>query len=478
MMSLPELPAEVRAGLAPEVQGYIAALEQAVVVLTTRMADLEARLAQNSTNSSRPPSSDPPGTPRGKPPRRGRPPGGQAGHPGRFRALRDPAEVDAIVVCVPGQCAGCGAALPATAAASDPADERRQVTEIPLAPAVVTEYRLAGRRCCHCGHLTRAPLPAEVGSDRIGFGPRLTAIAALLTGRYRLSKREAARCLDDVFGVDLAVGSVSALEQATSAALLPVITEAQVAVQQAAVANLDETSWRQGRQRAWVWTMVTATLTIFHINQSRGGAVARTLLGAAWSGIVGSDRGTMYRWLPTDRRQVCWAHLKRDFQKLVDWGPTSRPTGQRLLQLEAQVFALWHRFRQGEIDRPALQLALAPLQAALWQVLLDGGDSATGKAAGVCWQLQQLWPALWTFAQVEGVEPTNNAAERALRPAVLWRKGSFGTHSEAGSRFVERMLTATTTCRQQGRPLLDLLVTAITAHRRGTPPPSLVTAPG
>jgi transposase len=476
MLPLPELPAQMRTGLAPEVQVYIAALEQAVGVLTTRMAELEARLAPNSTNSSRPPSSDPPGMPRGKPPPRGRQPGGQAGHPGRFRALRDPAEVDAIVVCVPAQCADCGAALPALAAGTDPADERRQVTEVPLAPAVVTEYRLAGRRCSHCGYLTRAPLPIDAGADRSGFGPRLTAIGAVLTGRYRLSKREAAQCLDDLFGVDLAVGSVSALEQATSAALAPVVDHAQAVVQHAAVANLDETRWRQARQRAWVWTVVTATLTIFHINASRGGAVARALLGGNWTGIVGSDRGTMYKWLPADRRQVCWAHLKRDFQKLVDWGSASRPIGQQLLAIEAQVFALWHRFRQGEIDRATLGVELAPIQATMWQVLVDGSTGPTGKAAGVCWELRRVWPALWTFAQIEGVEPTNNSAERALRPAVLWRKGSFGTHSAAGSRFVERMLTVTATCRRHDRPLLDLLVAAITAHRCGAPPPSLLPA--
>ncbi len=225
-----------------------------------------------------------------------------------------------------------------------------------------------------------------------------------------------------------------------------------------------------------MWTVVTATLTIFHINRSRGGAVARALLGGAWTGIVGSDRGTMYKWLPADRRQVCWAHLKRDFQKLVDWGPASRPIGQQLLDVEAQVFARWHRFRQGAIDRATLGAELAPIQATMWQVLVDGSTGPTGKAAGVCWELRHLWPALWTFAQVEGVEPTNNVAERALRPAVLWRKGSFGTHSESGSRFVERMLTVTATCRQHDRPLLDLLVAAITAHRCGSPPPSLVPA--
>jgi len=278
--------------------------------------------------------------------------------------------------------------------------------------------------------------------------------------------------------VELAVGSVSALEQAMSAALEPVVEPARAAVQRAPVANMDETGWRQARKRAWVWTVVTATLTIFHIDPSRGGKVAQALLGAVWAGIVGTDRGTMYTWLPAERRQVCWAHLKRDFQKLVDWGPGARPIGQRLLAIEVQVFAGWHRFRAGEIDRPALGHLLAPLQAEMAAVLEEAITGADAKAAGVCWELRKLWPALWTFALVPGVEPTNNAAERALRPAVLWRKGSFGTHSAVGSRFVERMLTVTTTCRQQNRPVLAVLQAAITAARCGATPPSLLPTAG
>jgi transposase len=474
MIPRPELSAEVRAGLAPEVEAYITALEQAVAALSARMLELEARLAQTSRNSSRPPSSDPPGTAHAQASPQGRRPGGQAGHPGRCRALLDPEAVAVIVACVPEQCADCGAALPTTAAATDPEDERRQVTEVPAVAAVVTEYRLAARRCGTCGRLSRASLPAPVGRD--GFGPRLTALVALLTGRYRLSKREAAACLADLWGVEVAVGSVTALEQVTSAALAPVVEEARTAVQQAVVANLDETRWRQRRRRAWLWTVVTATLTIFHIDPSRGGAVARALLGPCWAGLVGSDRGTMYKWLPAERRQVCWAHLKRDFQKLVDWGPASRPIGQQLLAVEAQVFALWHRFRQGAIDRAMLVRELAPIQATMWQVLVEGSDGPTGKAAGVCWELRQLWPALWTFAQIAGVEPTNNVAERALRPAVLWRKGSFGTHSTEGSRFAERMLTVTATCRQQRRSLFAFLVEAVTAAQQGRAHPSLLSA--
>ena len=454
----------------------IATQAEEIALLRAQVAELTARLGQTSTNSSRPPSSDPPQMSRPPSKPSGRQPGGQPGHPGRFRALLAAAQVDEVIVCRPAACADCGAALAEAAGPTDPADERRQVWEVPPVAVVVTEYRLAARRCGACGHTTRASQPTGAGAN--GCGPRLTAVSATLSGRYRLSKRETVACLGDVFGVELSVGTVSALEQTVSAALEPVVTEAQVAVQQAAVVNMDETGWREARRRAWLWTAVTATLTIFHVNTSRGGAVARALLGAAWSGVVGSDRGTMYSWVDRQRRQVCWAHLKRDFQKLVDWGPASRPIGQRLLEVEAQVFALWHRFRRTEIDRATLVQDLIPIQAAMWQTLIEGSDGPTGKAAGVCSELQRLWPALWTFAHMEGVEPTNNVAERALRPAVLWRKGSFGTHSTAGSRFAERMLTVSATCRQQDRPLLDFLVATLNAQRLDTPPPSLVTATG
>ena len=452
-----------------------ALLRAQVATLTAQVAALTARLSETSANSSRPPSSDPPGKRPPSPPPSGRRPGGQPGHPGHFRALLDVSAVDAVIGCRPASCAGCGAALPAVAGANDPVDERHQVWELPPVAVVVTEYRLAARRCAGCGHVTRAGLPLGASAD--GCGPRLTAVSATLSGRYRLSKRETAACLGDVFGVDLAVGTVSALEQTVSAALAPVVAAAQAALQQAPIVNMDETPWRETRRRVWLWTAVAATLTIFQIHPSRGGAVARALLGSSWAGIVGSDRGTMYNWLERERRQVCWAHLKRNFQKLVDWGPGPRPTGARLLAIETQVFRHWHRFRLGELDRAGLQAALAPVQAEMTAVLDEGATAGHPVAQSLCRGLATLEPALWTFVRVPGVEPTNNAAEQALRPAVLWRKGSFATHSPAGSRFVERLLTVTASCRQQDRPLLDSLVAAVVADRTGTPRPSLIPAP-
>ena len=259
-----------------------------------------------------------------------------------------------------------------------------------------------------------------------------------------------------------------------SAALAPVVAEARAAAQQAAVANVDETGWRQGRQRAWLWTMVTALVTVFHIDRSRGSQVVRALLGANWTGIVGSDRFAAYRWLATERRQVCWAHLQRDFQKLVDWGAGSRPVGERLLAIEAQVFELWHRFRAGELDRAALAVATGRVAAEMAAVLEAGAERGHPAAQPLCRELLAVWPALWTFVLVEGVEPTNNAAEQALRPAVLWRKGSFGTHSDGGSRCAERLLTVSASCRPQRRNLFGFLVEAVIAAQLGHSHPSLL----
>ena len=483
MVERPPILDRLALSLPTEVIAYVAALEAVAATvpvlqvqtqaLQERVAALEARLGQSSTNSSRPPSADPPGTrPPTKPEPGRRRPGGQRGHRGQFRTLLPAEQVTQVERVVPAACAACGTALSEAVGPTDPQDLRHQVVEVPLAPATVTEYHLAARTCAACGQCTRATWP--VGVPQGVVGPRLAAVIALLTGRYRLSKREAARALADLFGVELSVGTISAVEQQVSAALAPVVAEARAAVRAAAVASLDETGWRQGRQRAWLWTVVTALITVFHIDRSRGSQVVRMLLGPEWSGIVGSDRFAAYRWLAVEWRQVCWAHLRRDFQALVDWGPGPRPVGRQLLACQTQLFELWHRHRAGELDRAALVAASSRVAAEVRAVLETAVASGHPRAASLARELLGLWPALWTFVVVPGVEPTNNAAEQALRPAVLWRKGSFGTASDSGSRFVERLLTVTATCRQQHRPLLPFLVDAVTADHAGHPPPSLL----
>jgi transposase len=484
MSVLPRPPEEDLTGLPPSVLAYLAALEALVVAHEGRIAALEARLRQDSGTSSRPPSSDPPKTQaqrRAPPPpvdREGEPRrrGGQPGHPGHHRLLLGEERVDRLVVVTPATCRGCGTALPVDRQAHDPVDERVQVVELPPVRAEVTEYRLAGRQCGSCGTLTRAARPVEATGG--AFGPRLQAVATLLVGRYRLSRREAVACLAELGEVELSVGALARLEQATSTALAPVVDEVATAVQQMPVANVDETGWWQGRTRSWLWTVVTEALTLFRLDPSRGKTVVQALLGPDWTGIVGSDRYSAYRYLPLNQRQLCWAHLIREFRKIAAYNQHQRPLGERLLKITTRIFAAWYRYRAAAIDRPALLVELAPLQAELRRALEAGLDPPHAVVAGaLCGNLLDSWPALWTFARVDGVEPTNNAAERALRPAVLWRKGSFGTQSDDGSRFVERILTVAATCKQQGHSLLGFLVSAVTADRLGLPPPSLLPAP-
>ena len=470
-MKAPSRPSEELLAQAPEpVRAYI--------------AELEARLRQDSSTSSRPPSSDPPKTQaqrRAPPPpadRDGEPRrrGGQPGHPGHHRELLGEERVDRVVDVTPDACRGCGAGLALEAGPGDPADERVQVVELPPVRAEVTEYRLAARQCRSCGTITRAGRPTEAGVG--SFGPRLHGVATLLVGRYRLSRREAVACLAELGEVELSVGTLARLEQTTSTALEPVVDEVAAAVQQAPVANLDETGWWQAKTRSWLWTVVTETLTLFRLDPHRSKAVAQALLGPEWTGIVGSDRYSAYRYLPLEQRQLCWAHLIREFRKLAAYNQHQRPLGDRLLALTTRIFAAWYRFRAGTNDRPTLLLEVAPLQQELRLALEAGLKPPHAVVAGtLCGNLLDSWSALWTFTRVDGVEPTNNAAERALRPAVLWRKGSFGTQSDTGSRFVERIMTVAASCKQQGRSLLDFLVSAVTAARLGLPPPSLVTAP-
>jgi len=255
---------------------------------------------------------------------------------------------------------------------------------LPLAVRV-TEYQMSMRRCPACGKRTRADLPA--GIPRRPFGARLTAVIALLSGRYRLSRREVRRLLQDLWAVRVSLGAVVRQEQAESAALAPAVEEARSAVEQAAVVNMDETGWREDKQRAWLWTVVTAELTVFRIDHSRGGAVVDALLGADFAGVVGSDRWSAYQRFPAERRALCWAHLKRDFQALVDRGGEAEPIGRWGLAEIERLFALWHRFRAGEFDRLELRRRLVPLQARLARLLRRGQANPDRKAAALCREL-------------------------------------------------------------------------------------------
>lgn len=480
MSELPPLADDVRASLTPTVQAYIVALEASVTALqaqveslTNQVAELQARLKQTSQNSSRPPSSDPPSAPprAKKPTRSERKRGGQSNHPGHHRPLKAVADVDVVEQHWPPTCPKCQSGLPQVAA-DGIAPLRQQVWEVPEVKPTVTEHRYEAVSCPRCQALVRAKRPTDVPAG--AFGPRLVSLVGLLVGRYRLSQREVGDLLAEAFGVEMSDGSVAAACGHVSAALATPYETVQTAVEGAPHAHVDETGWKQAGQRRWVWVAVATVVTLFRLSAKRDAPGLRQLLGAGYRGHVTSDRYRVYLTLPLARRQICWAHLKRDLVALSEAPDAVGEWGQRALAVEGQLFALWHRFRAGEIDRPTLQAAIHPLREQFAALLAEGETLPWPKAQSFCIDVQRLEPALWTFAFVAGIEPTNNAAERALRPAVLWRKGSFGSDSDAGLRFVERILTVAMTCRQQQRHLLTFLTDALTAYWSGLPAPSLL----
>lgn len=452
------------------VRAVVLALLDQVQTLQTRVTDLELQLKRHSGNSSRPPSSDPPDAPP-RPTRTptGRTRGAQPGHPGHHRDLLPPGQVDEFVIHRPTACPHCQATLSHNLPASDV--QRQQVWDVPPLQPHITEHQFPTVICPHCQAAVRAARPPEVPPG--SFGPQVVALVALLHGRFRISTREIVLLLEALWQLPISVGSVPALYQTASTALAPVYTDVQQAVQGQAVANVDETPWREQRRTRYLWVAVTVVATLFQVAR-RTRAAFEALLGTPFSGIVGSDRYSAYAHLPPTQRQVCWAHLKRDVQYYRERAGPVGEWGALLLQQIDKLFTAWYRFRAGEVDRAGLQAAMAPVHAELRALVERGCDLPWNKARGFCSDLLLVWPALWTFVDVAGVEPTNNAAERALRPAVLWRKGCYGTDSMDGSRFVERILTVAATCQQQQRPVLPLLADAVRAHWAGTPAPVLI----
>lgn len=440
------------------------AILELVRVFEQRIARLEARLGQNSSNSSRPPSSDGPRVKRGVP----RPPsrrkrGGQKGHPEHERVILPP---DEIIDHKPSRCGRCEAPL----AGDDPDPVIDQVIELPVKMRHVIHRRRHTLVCPRCQALTAAaPAPEAV----CGFGPRLQAATAYLSGVGRLGKRTIRQLFADVHGIPISLGSISNLEARTSHALRSVHDEA-LDYTQGLDANVDETGRRQGPKKAWLWAAVTNWATAFLIRRHRDRGAFDDLVGPS-PGVLTTDRYSVYAHLDPNRRQVCWAHLRRDFQAMIDRRDEGSPIGVELL-FHADILAdQWPRVREGTRSRAWFQREVLPWLREEVHLLLDAGSGCgCAKTAGVCNELLSIEPSLWTFATTPGVEPTNNAAERAVRHAVCWRKTSYGTDSERGSRFVERMLTVVASCRCQGRDVMDFLTRAVSAHQNQAETPSFL----
>lgn len=439
-------------------------LLERVARLEAKTERLEARLRENSSNSNRPPSSDPPWSqPPPKSPPSDRRRGGQPGHE---RSDRKPLPPDEVHCCKPRHCEHCGDVL----LGHDRSPRRHQVTEVPPARAVVVEYQLHSLKCRACGRRTRATLPG--GVPRGAFGPRLQSIIVLLSGVYRISRRNVQQLLSDTFGVELSLGAISKTEGLVAETLAKPHAAALRTLRRAAVVHLDETSWKESNRSAWLWTGVSDGVSAFVIRRSRGNEVAKELLGRKFDGFHVSDRWSGYDWIDVDRRQVCWAHLIRDFRKIAESGRSTRWIGECLEGEAAELFDYWHRIRDGTLTRHAFRRHARGLRKRIRALLELGARLGGWRGPSLCRGILELEPAMWTFVQHEGVEPTNNDAERMLRPAVIWRKTSLGTQSERGSRFVERILTCVGTLRRRGRNVLDYLTTANTAALNGTAIPS------
>jgi transposase len=456
----------------------IAELEELLRAALGRISELEEqvrnltfRLNQNSSNSSKPPSSDPPGTKREPQAATGRKPGGQPGHTKHERELLPPEVVDHFIDLVPEQCGSCGKRLKGR----DKEPQRHQVVDIPPIKAEVTEVRCHGLEC-DCGTLTRAPLPPEYRSL---VGDRLGALMCSLKGEYRLSDRMVQSATSYIIGVPLSLGMVPKVAAEMSEALAPSHAEAIEHLREAQDANADETGWYEGKdngrsRRAWLWLFASRLVAVFVISLSRGSEVVKSTVGPHFNAILTTDRWSAYNYYELALRQLCWSHLTRDFQGVIDRGGRGARVGLALMRERDKMFKWWHRVRDGTLTRAVFERRMRKMESTVGRLLRKAVACAEDKTAGVAAEILKLESAMWTFVDVEGVEPTNNFGERCIRHAVMWRKTSFGTQSPKGSRFVERILTAVTTLKLQKRNALEFLTQTLAAHRRGLHGPSLL----
>jgi len=436
-----------------------------------RIVELERRLGRNSRNSSSPPSQDPPGAA----PRRGkgrseRAQGGQPGHEGHGRPLLPAWAVDEVVEHWPARCA-CGHAFGEAerVAVGEPA--RHQVEELPVMATRVTEHRCQRVRCPDCGARQTGSLPAEVAAS--AFGPRLQAAIVTLSVRNRISRRDVVECCEQLFSARISTGSVEAILQRAGDALEAPYAQLLTAVRRARHVNMDETGWRLRGQRRFLWGAFSARHAVLRIMADRDGDRVWELLGSS-TATVTSDRWWAYDQLPLGRRQVCWAHLTRDFAAHADGLGAQQELGQHGLRICDELFWAWEIY-QHTGDRRELQRRVRRLRRELKPILRRYATKTprNKRTRGIARNLLKLWPALWTFTTTTGVQPTNNHAERALRGAVIYRKLALGSQSTGGECRLERLLSAHTTCRLQRRSLHAYLVDVFSAHARGDPVPLL-----
>ena len=470
------IPPELDSEMTPAVRAFVKMLLGRIEQQDAEIAELKAKLAKYEQFerpggpqklAEQPKTDASAGLAAKNIPRRKR--GGQPGHQRRIRELIPTEECDQVVELRPESCRRCGTGL----SGSDPQPLRHQVAELPEIKLHITEYQRHRLACPCCSRQTCAELPPGVPTGQ--SGPRLVAFTSLLMGMFRQSKRRVSLFCETLLNHPVSVGLVVKHQQQASDAVAAACEELVQQIPKQAAVCADETPTRQQNHNAWIWTVVATTFTVFRIRLTKAACVIKELLGEDFNGVATSDRAKTYHWLW--RHQWCWAHLKRDFEKMSLREGAAGMIGQRLLEGTHRLFHDWHRLRDQEITRRGFEGLMTRLKREVRDILTEGSCCADRATAATCTELLNYFDNLWLFVSCKDVEPTNNAAERSLRHAVIWKHLSFGTQSEHGSRFVERLLTVIETCRQQKRNAFEFLVDSLTAQNTATNPPQLLAKP-
>jgi transposase len=463
-----------------EQQKQIGEKEKQLEEKEKHIVDLERQLAlrkQNSTNSSKPPSSDGlagAARQRGRQKKSRRRPGGQPGHRGAHRPLVPADRVDKVQHVLPAHCQRCGRALPTQIeqAQTRGTPQRHQVTELPAMRAHITEHH-CHEVVCECGASTRAALPEEVQGS---FGPQLAALVAYLTVVCRMPRRVVEALLGQVLGIEISLGSTQKCWEEASQAVAESCQELEQQLKDEPVLNVDETGWRNNADKRYLWAFVALHYVVFTIAATRGSEVLVRLLGAVFRGVLCSDRFRAYLKYHSGKAQFCWAHLKRNLLGIVEFTKSSAVERfcRDALAEHARLFRLWHKFRGSQISRQQLMFRSVSIQKRISALAERHLASRRPEVRNLATALFQHNERLYTFLEQEGVEPTNNSAERSLRTGVQWRKICFGNRSAAGELATARLLTVAGTCRLQKLNVLAYLSVAIACHRRHQRPTSLL----
>jgi transposase len=474
---VPQIQAELLHSLPKEVQEYILTLQKLLETLVSQNQDLANQLSQNSQNSSKPPSSDPPFK---RPPKKtkeksAKPKGAQVGHSRNLRELLPLEAVDGVIEIYPHECTQCHSPLRCSDQVGEPL--RHQVWELPTLKAQVSEYQFYSRQCSQCSQITKSEKnwPQDVPTGQ--FGPRLVATLGVLHGQYQLSMRQTQELAFDLWQLPLSLGSVADSCQKVGTALQASYQSIEQATQDHPTNHVDETGWKRDGKLRWLWVATNAATSLFKVTASRGGQSLKALLGENYTGIVHSDRHKPYLKLEENRHQLCWAHLIRNLRGLAQRAGPAEKWAEKCLGESEKLFLHWHRFKSGDIDRVGLLASVEPVRAAFKGQLELGTNLGDGQVRAFSRELLKLEERLYLFVKEPGVEPTNNAAEQALRCGVIWRKKCFGNQSDWGERFVERVLSVKATAQKQGLNFLNYLTACLQATWFKTPAPVLLVTP-